>query len=303
MAILLDENTKIVIQGITGREASMVVKHKLRYGTPVLAGVRPGKAGEFVENVPVYDSLELAMKDYPMINTSAIYVPPSAVCDATLEAIFNGIKLIFIPTENVPQKDAIKFLKLANEKGVKIVGPNSVGIISPKYRMKIGAIGGDNVDRCFVSGCIGVISRSGGMTAETSFMVKKAGFGVSTAISIGGDPFIGLKPVDLLNLFETDSQTKAVVMFSEPGTNFEEETAQFLIEKRFSKPLISFIAGRFTENLPEDTVFGHAGAMISKGIGKPSTKMKVLREAGAYVLERFDDIIELLKKIIKNDCQ
>ena len=301
MAILLDNNTNIVIQGITGREASMVVKHQLHYGTPILAGTRPGKAGTFVENVPVYDSLELAIKDHPMINTSAIYVPPASVYDATLEAIFNGIELIFIPTENVPQRDAIKFLKLASERDVKIIGPNSVGVISPKYRMKLGAIGGDNVERCFVPGCIGVISRSGGMTAETSFMIKKAGFGVSTAVSIGGDPFIGLKPVDLLKLFESDLETKAVVMFSEPGTNFEEEVAQFLIEKRFSKPLISFIAGRFTENLPEDTVFGHAGAMISRGIGKPSTKMKALRDAGAYVLERFDDIIILLKKIIGNN--
>lgn len=301
MAILLDKETKIVIQGITGREARMVTVHTLSYGTPILAGVTPGKGGDFVESVPVYDSLELALKNNPLINTSAIYVPPASVYDAVLEAIFNKIKLIFIATENVPQKDAIKFLRIAKENGVKIVGPNSVGIISPKYKMKIGAIGGDRVERCFVTGSVGVISRSGGMTAEVSFMVKKGGFGISTAVSIGGDPFIGLKPLDLLKLFEEDIETKGVVMFSEPGTNFEENVAQFLYEKKFTKPLICFIAGKFTENLPEDTVFGHAGAMISKGIGKPSSKMRILRQSGASIADKFDDIIIILKKVLGNN--
>ena len=300
MAILLNKDTKIVIQGITGREASMVTRHTLRYGTPILAGVTPGKGGELVEGVLVYDSLQCALNDNPSINTSAIYVPPAFVYDAVLEAIYNKIKLIFIATENVPQKDAIKFLTLARKNDVKIVGPNSVGIISPKYKMKIGAIGGDKVERCFVTGPVGVISRSGGMTAEISFMVKKAGFGISTAVSIGGDPFIGLKPLDLLKLFEEDIETKAVVMFSEPGTNFEEEVAQFLCEKKFTKPLICFIAGKFTENLPEDTVFGHAGAMISKGIGKPSSKINILRESGAEVANKFDDIIIILKRLLGN---
>lgn len=298
MAILLNKESKIVIQGITGREARMVTAHTLHYGTPILAGVTPGKGGDFVESVPVYDSLELAIRNNPLINTSAIYVPPASVYDAVLEAIFNKIKLIFIATENVPQRDATKFLRIAKENGVKIVGPNSVGIISPKYKMKIGAIGGDKVERCFIPGSVGVISRSGGMTAEISYMIKKAGFGISTAVSIGGDPFIGLKPVDLLKLFQQDIETEAVVMFSEPGTNFEEQVAQFLNEGKFTKPLICFIAGKFTENLPEDTVFGHAGAMISKGIGKPSSKIKILREAGANVADKFDDIIILLKKIL-----
>lgn len=301
MAILLNKETKIVVQGITGREARMVSAYTLRYGTPILAGVTPGKGGDFVENVPVYDSLELALKNYPMINTSAIYVPPAFVYDAVMEAISNKIRLIFIATENVPQRDAVKFLTLAKKRDVKIVGPNSVGIISPIYKMKIGAIGGDRVERCFVPGSIGVISRSGGMTAEVSFMIKKAGFGISTAVSIGGDQFIGLKPVDLLKLFEQDIETKAVVMFSEPGTNFEEKVAQFLSEKKFTKHLICFIAGKFTENLPEDTIFGHAGAMISKGIGKPSSKIKILREAGASVADKFDDIIYILKRLLERD--
>ncbi|MBO8167887.1 MAG: CoA-binding protein [Thermoanaerobacteraceae bacterium] len=297
MAILLDRNSKIVIQGITGREASMVTRHTLDYGTPIVAGVTPGKGGSDVHGVPVYDTVKAACAEHE-INTAVVYVPPAFVYDAVLEAIGSGIKFIFIATENVPQLDAVKFLALARREGVRIVGPNSVGIISPGERMKVGAIGGDNVERCFVPGHVGVISRSGGMTAETSWMVKKAGFGVSTSISIGGDPLIGSTPVDLLELFENDPDTHAVVTFSEPGTRFEEDMAEFVARGGFTKPLISFVAGRFTETLPEGTVFGHAGAMISGGTGKPSQKMKKLREAGAYVAEQFDDIITLLQQVL-----
>lgn len=297
MAILLDKNTKILIQGITGREASMVTKHTLDYGTPIVAGTSPGKGGSQVYGVPVYDTVSLACKEH-IVNMSVVYVPPAFVHDAVLEAIEAGIKSVFIATENVPEWDAMKFLAVAREAGVRIVGPNSVGIISPKFKLKVGAIGGDNVERCFIPGPVGVISRSGGMTAETSWMVKKAGYGVSTSISIGGDPLIGSPPVSLLKLFEGDPETKVVVMFSEPGTNFEEEVANFVAASGFTKPLISFIAGRFTETLPEGTVFGHAAAMISGGSGKPSQKMRRLEEVGIHVAESFQDIIPLLRKIL-----
>lgn len=297
MAILLDENSKIVIQGITGREASMVTKHTLSYGTPIMAGVTPGKGGTHVHGIPVYDTLAGACLNHE-INTSVIYVPPAFVYDAVLEAIAAEIKFIFIAAENIPQMDAVKFLELARREGVRVVGPNSVGIISPGDRVKVGAIGGDNVERCFVPGNVGVISRSGGMTAETSWMVKKAGYGISTAISIGGDSIIGSTPVELLELFQEDPDTHAAVTFSEPGTRFEEDMADFIARGRFTKPLISFVAGRFTETLPEETVFGHAGAMISGGIGKPSQKMKLLRDVGGEVAEQFDDIIPILRRVL-----
>lgn len=297
MAILLDKNSKIVVQGITGREASMVVKHSLAYGTKIAAGVTPGKGGQKIEGVPVYNSVKEAARDHEL-NTSVVYVPPAFVYDAVLEAINNGIKFIYIATENIPQIDAMRFLRLAQKEGVRIVGPNSVGVISPRDRVKVGAIGGDNVERCFVPGNVGVISRSGGMTAETAWMVKRAGFGISTAVSIGGDAMIGSTPRELLELFEKDTDTRAVVTFSEPGTTFEEEMAEFVKAGGFSKPLISFVAGRFTEDLPEGTVFGHAGTMISGGAGKPSQKMTKLAEAGAYVAQSFDDIITLLQKAL-----
>ncbi|GAB6174041.1 succinate--CoA ligase subunit alpha [Paradesulfitobacterium aromaticivorans] len=298
MSILLDKNSRIAIQGITGREAAMVTKHSLDYGTTILAGVTPGKEGQDVHGVPVYDTLKKAVQVHG-VNTSVVYVPPAFVYDAVLEGIACGVKLILIATENVPQGDALKFLARAKQAGVQVIGPNSVGMITPKDRVKVGAIGGDKVERCFAPGRVGVISRSGGMTAETSWMVKRAGYGVSTSVSIGGDALIGTTISDLLKLYQADSETEAVVTFSEPGTSFEEDAAGLIQAGQFNKPLFSFVAGRFTESMPEGTVFGHAGAMIAGGAGKPSQKMAKLKSAGAHVLERFDDLIPLLKEVLK----
>lgn len=297
MAILIDSGSRIVIQGITGREASMVTKHTLAYGTKIEAGVTPGKGGQEVEGVPVYDTLKAACaRHHP--DTSVIYVPPAFAGDAVAEAVANGIKLILIPTENVPQKDAVRCLALARRAGVRVIGPNSVGIINPAGRVKLGAIGGDQVERCFVAGPVGVISRSGGMTTEVSWMVKRAGYGVSTSVSIGGDALIGSTIKDLLPLFEADPQTRAVVIFSEPGTSQEEEAAELLNQGKFTKPLIAYIAGRFTEDLPEGTVFGHAAAIISGNYGRPSLKAAYLKKAGAYVLENFDELIPTLRQVL-----
>lgn len=296
MGILIDRNSRIVIQGITGREASMVTEHMLKYGTPVVAGVTPGKKGERVHGVPVYDTLKQACAEH-QLNTAIIYVPPAVVLDAVLETLANGVRLLIIITENIPQHDVMKLLQEADNTGARVIGPNTVGIINPKARVRVGAIGGDNVSRCFVPGCVGVISRSGGMTAETSYMVKRAGLGVSTAVGIGGDSLIGSPPISLLALFEKDPETKAVVTFSEPGTAFEEDMAEFVAKGGFTKPLISYVAGKFTESMPEGTIFGHAGAIIEGGKGKPSTKIKMLREAGAHVLDRYDDIITKLQEL------
>lgn len=297
MAILVDRRSRVVIQGITGREASMVTGLMLQYGTPVIAGITPGRGGQKVEGVPVYDTLCSAVRDHDL-NTSIVYVPPAAVLDAVVEAVENGIRTILIVTENIPQMDVVKILKLTREQGIRVVGPNSVGIISPGERCKLGAIGGDNTERCFVPGSVGVISRSGGMTAETSWMVKRAGFGVSTSVSIGGDALIGSPPRELLALFQDDAQTEAVVLYSEPGTNFEEEVADCIAAGNFTKPLIAYVAGRFTENLPEGTVFGHAAAIIEGRSGRPSGKMERLAGAGAHVAEEFDDVITLLQEVL-----
>jgi len=275
----------------------MVTRHTLAYGTRIVAGVTPGKKGQQVEGVPVYDTLKAACAAHHL-NVSIIYVPPAFAYDAVAEAVANQIKLILIPTENIPQKDAVKCLALARRVGVRVIGPNSVGMINPGDRVKLGAIGGDNVERCFVPGPVGVISRSGGMTAEVSWMVKRAGYGVSTSVSIGGDALIGSTIKDLLELFEQDPQTRAVVVFSEPGTSQEEEAADLIRRGAFTKPLISYIAGRFTEDMPEGTVFGHAAAIISGNFGRPSLKADCLRQSGAHVLDSFDDLVPTLRKVL-----
>lgn len=297
MAILIDKNSRIIIQGITGREASMVAGHMLSYGTNILAGVTPGKGGQDVLGIPVVDTVKEAVCRYEA-DTSVVYVPPAFAYDAVMEALANGIKLVVIITENIPQKDAVRFLYAARKAGIRVIGPNSVGMINPADRVKLGAIGGDNVERCFVPGRVGVISRSGGMTAETSWMVKRAGYGVSTSISIGGDALIGSTIKDLLELFERDPGTEAVVTFSEPGTGQEEDAAEFIESGGYTKPLISYVAGRFTEHMPEGTVFGHAGAIISGGRGKPSTKMERLRKAGAVVVDDYDHLIDELRRVL-----
>jgi succinyl-CoA synthetase alpha subunit len=297
MGILVDRNSRIVIQGITGREASMVTKHSIAYGTKISAGVTPGKGGQNVDGVPVYDTIRRACRHHAL-NTSVVYVPPAFVYDAALEALENGIKLILIITERVPCHDVMKILRMARKENCTVVGPNSVGIINPQERIKLGAIGGDNPTRCFIPGEVGVISRSGGMTAEYAWMVKQAGYGVSTCVSIGGDPILGSTPREILARFEKDADTKAVVMWSEPGTRYEEDAAEFIEAGGFTKPLIVHVAGKFTERFPEGTIFGHAASIIQQGQGKPSTKIARLREAGAHVAEAFNDVITLVQKVV-----
>lgn len=299
MAVLIGKESKIVVQGITGREATMIVDHSNSYGTKILAGVTPGKKGEHVSGIPVYDTVKEAVERHE-INTSLIVVPPAFALDAVLESIENGIKIIVVTTENVPQMDAVKMITAARQHGIHIIGPNTAGMVNPQDKIKLGSIGGDHPERCFVPGNVGVISRSGGMAAETSWMIKRAGYGVSTTIGIGGDSLIGTNIKDLLAMFEQDPDTKVVVTFSEPGTSFEEEAAEFIKKGWFTKPLISHVAGRFTESMPEGTVFGHAGAMISGDFGRPSTKANKLKEAGAIVLENFDDLIESLQSVLEN---
>ncbi len=297
MSILLNNDSRIAIQGITGREASMVTRHTLAYGSSIMAGVRPGKGGQTVEGVPVYDTLATACQEHG-INTTIIYVPPAAVYDAVAEAVHNGIRLINIPTENVPQHDTIKLMALARSAGARIVGPNSLGIISPHHRAKLGAIGGDNPDKCFVPGPVGLISRSGGMTAEVAWTVKQAGYGVSTAVSIGGDALIGSSPRDLMELFQADDETKLVVYFGEPGTTFEEDLADYVSADKELKPLLCMVGGRFTEQMPEGTVFGHAASLISANAGRPSVKMRRLKEAGAMVAVTLDEMAAHVQAVL-----
>jgi succinyl-CoA synthetase alpha subunit len=293
MSRMIDSSIRLLVQGITGREARMVTRHMLDYGTQIVSGVTPGRSGQLVEDVPVFDTVKQAVLETSP-TASFISVPPAATLDAVAEAIAGGIPLIVIATEGIPQHDVLRMLELADENGTVIIGPNSVGVIRPVDSVKIGAIGGENPERAFVPGRIGVVSRSGGMTAEIGLTLRLAGHGVSTAISVGGDALIGSTPATLLAEFQRDRETDAVILFGEPGTRFEEDVAHRIASDEFTKPLIALIAGEFTESLPEGTAFGHAAAIIEGDSGRPSTKRAVLQEAGARVAGSLDQIAELL---------
>lgn len=296
MAIIIDEDTKVLVQGITGREASEKVPDMIEYGTDVVAGVTPGKGGQEVAGVPVYDTVAEALDRHPEINTSLIYVPPFAAKDAILEALENSIKTLNVITERIPTRDAWKINQKAENKDATIVGPTSVGIITPG-ECKLGPIGGNEPEKVYRSGKVGVISKSGGMTTETSWVVNQAGFGISTAMGLGGDVIAGTTFEDALKMFEEDDQTEAVVMFGELGGTYEEKAAKLVAEDEFSKPLVAYITGRFTESMPEKK-YGHAGAIIRGDRGKPSHKKKALEEAGAHVVDVHHEIGDVLQDLL-----
>lgn len=298
MAILVDKNTKALIQGITGTEGSRACHEMLRYGTQVLCGVTPGKKGQNVEGVPVYNTVKEALEEHPEVNISLVVVPPQFVKNATLEAMEAGIKLINILTEYVPPRDSSIMVATAKKLGVRIIGPSSVGIISPG-KGKVGSIGSGEIQDVFVPGVVGVISKSGGMTAELAYVLSHSGFGQSTAVGMGGDIIAGSDYVDLLPLFEADNETKAVVMFGEVGGTYEEDVAEYIKAGKFTKPVIAIVGGRFTDKLAQGVVLGHAGAIVSKGKGGYDSKIAALKSAGVFVAETVEQIPELLRNTIQ----
>ena len=297
MSVLGDAG--IIIQGITGREARMVAAHSVAYGSPLVAGVTPGKAGECVAGVPVFDSVQdaLAGVDGP-IDTSVISVPPFAVLAAGREALRAGLRRLVIATEGVPRHDIVRLLARARDLDALVIGPNSVGAITPGRRRKLGAIGGDRPERAFVPGSVGIVSRSGGMTAEIGLTLRRAGLGVSTAISVGGDDQIGLPPLAAIRLLQDDPDTRLVCLFGEPGTAFEEQLANAMAAGEITIPVIALIAGLFTETLPAGTAFGHAAAIIAGDSGKPSTKRRVLKDAGAHVVASLDALAVAAREVL-----
>jgi succinyl-CoA synthetase alpha subunit len=223
LTILADQNVRVIVQGITGREASTFTKDMMDYGTHVVAGVTPGKLGQTVHGVAVYDTVRQALKEHPA-EASVISVPPALVKDAVIEALDNGIKLVVVISERVPRKDTIEFLEIANENNARVIGPNTLGLISPE-KIKLGMAGGPvgDVKKAYMPGCVGIASRSGGMTTEVANLLTANGIGQSTCIGIGGDPVVGSNFLDLIPLFENDPETKVVVLFSEPGGVIEEK--------------------------------------------------------------------------------
>lgn len=294
MSILIDEHTTFIIQGITGREAVNMTRECLAYGSKVGGGVTPGRGGREVYGVPVCDTVAEATANV-RVDGSVITVPPAAVPDAAFEAIEAGIKLLVIVTERIPRGEAAKIMEFAGLHGVRVIGPNSLGLISPG-KSKMGGIGGPAVDtrKAYTPGVVGVMSRSGGMTTEISNTLTAAGFGQSTAISIGGDPIIGSTYAELMPLFEADPDTKAIVIYSEPGGPMEAQLAGYISEKQCRLPIIAFMAGRFMDAMP-GMRFGHAGTIVEGKQDSAAEKIRRLEGAGIVIAEEISDIPALLK--------
>lgn len=296
--LILPDNPKIIGQGVTGSEGSRGLQTMLDYGTKVLGGVTPGKGGQEILGVPVFNSIKELKEKFGEIDATVIYVPPLFVKAAAIEAIENDIKFILIFTEKVPTSDSAYIYALAKEKGANIIGPSSVGLINPKKKLKIGSIGGATPDRVFDPGQICVISKSGGMSSEIGLHLKNNGLGVSYALGIGGDRIAGCDFADFLMAVENDPETKASVIFGELGGTYEEKVGEMKKAGKITKPVVAFIAGEFTLNLPSEVQFGHAGAIIEGERGRPDYKRQMLKESGVLVAENFDDIAKLLKESI-----
>jgi len=301
MSILVDADTTFIVQGITGREAVNLTRECLEYGAgaKIVGGVTPGRLGRDIHGVPVFDAVAQAVAHHGgPIDGSVVTVPPAFTKDAVLEALENGIKLIVIVTERIPRGDVAQMVELADERGARIIGPNCLGVIVPDV-IKMGGIGGPARDaaKSYSPGPVGVISRSGGMTTEMSSTLSAAGLGQSTAVSIGGDAIIGSSYAELMPLFEADPETRAIVIYTEPGGRMEAELAAWVGATGSRMPIVAFMAGRFMDEMPGMS-FGHAGTIV-EGIQDTATeKVARLQAAGIMVAERIEDIPQLVKERI-----
>jgi succinyl-CoA synthetase alpha subunit len=288
MSILLDNTTRLIVQGITGREGAYHTRNMQASGTKIVGGVTPGKGGQVAEGVPVFDTVAQA-KAATDANASCIFVPPSGAADAIMEAASAGIELIVCITEGIPVIDMTRAMLVVREKGVHLVGPNCPGMCTPGQG-KIGII----PYQIFTPGPVGFISRSGTLTYEVVALLTEAGVGQSTCVGIGGDPIIGSTFVDYLQLFENDPQTRAVVMCGEIGGSDEEDAAEY-IRTTMKKPVVAFISGR---TAPPGKRMGHAGAIVSGNTGTAQGKVAALQAAGVPVADTIFDIADLVKKTL-----
>jgi succinyl-CoA synthetase alpha subunit len=288
MSILVDKDSRVVVQGLTGREGTFHARACREYGTRIVAGVTPGRGGTTHEEIPVFNTVQEAV-GRERADVSLIFVPPPAAADAVLEAADAGVRLVVCITEGIPAADMIRVRPYLQRAGTRLIGPNCPGIISPG-KCKVGIMPG----YIHKPGPVGVISRSGTLTYEAVAQLTKRGLGQTTCIGIGGDPIIGTSFVDALGLFKDDPETRAIVMIGEIGGTAEEEAARFAA-REVRKPIVAFVAG---QTAPPGRRMGHAGAIISGGRGTAAEKMKALKVAGIHVLETPTEIGETVKRLL-----
>ena len=287
MGIVIDRNTRVLVQGITGTQGSYHTKLMLEYGTRIVAGTSPGKGGTEIHGVPIYDTFEGAQQKHPA-DASIIFVPAPFAADAALEALENGVKKIVIITEHIPIKDAIGLMAIAKQAKATIIGPNTPGIITPG-ECKLGIMPA----HIFKSGSVGMVSRSGTLTYEIAAGLTRSGLGQSTCLGLGGDPITGLNFIDALGMFAGDRQTKTVVLIGGIGGNQEELAAKYIVDKKYPKPVVAFIAGR---SAPPGKRMGHAGAIVMGKAGTAESKIEAFRKAGVKVAEKPNDVSDLVNK-------
>jgi succinyl-CoA synthetase alpha subunit len=285
MGILINENTRAIVQGITGTQGSFHTRLMLEYGTKIVAGTAPGKGGIQFDGIPVYDTVEETMKYSP--NASIIFVPAPFAVDAALEALDNGIKIVVVITEHIPIKDAITLMAQAKRTNARIVGPNTPGVITPG-KSKLGIM----PNHVFLHGDVGIVSRSGTLTYEIAASLTRNGLGQSTCLGLGGDPITGLNFLDALKMFERDVETKSVVLIGEIGGNLEELAAEYISRVNYSKPVVAFVAGR---SAPPGKRMGHAGAIVMGRAGTAETKIEAFKKANVKVAEKPDEVARLLQ--------
>ena len=298
MGVLVNKDTKVIVQGITGKQAAFHTRQMLDYGTKIVGGVTPGKAGQEVEGVPVFTTVQEAV-EATGATASVIYVPARFAADSIMEGVDAGLELVVCITEHIPVEDMVKVRRYMEGKKTRLIGPNCPGILTTD-EAKLGIIPG-NIQK---KGHVGLVSRSGTLTYEAAFQLMNAGIGVTTAIGIGGDPVKGTDFIDALSLFKEDPETKAVLMIGEIGGNAEETAAQWIKENMPDKPVTAFISGR---QAPPGKRMGHAGAIISGGKGTAADKIKALNEVGIEVADTVahigDTVVETLKKAgIYDEC-
>ncbi len=296
MSILIDQTKRVLVQGITGREGMARTKLMKEYGTNVVAGVTPGKGGQEVLDVPVFDTVEEAWEEVGPLDVSVLFIPAPLVKSAALEAIDAGVKLLVIVPDRVPIYDVLTISKRAREKGAKFVGPNTLGVLSPDKGV-LGMMGGRAVSarEWFFQGPVGITSRSGGITSSMAYYLAREGIGATTLVHVGGDAVVGLPHPEVVRLFEQDPDTRAVVMFGEIGTSQEEQVADLIEAGEFTKPLIAFIGGKAAKS---GTRFSHAGAIVEGGRGTHEGKVRRLRQVGATVVDAFGDLPQATKQVL-----